>query len=330
MIVRLVATTVLVLAFARSAGAQASTVADTAWIAGAGTKLFLELRGQTQQGPVLLYLHGGPGNALGVVGLRAYAGPALESRALVGYLHQRGVIRSPAVPDSSLTIENHVRDVSAAIDYLARRFPARPIVLLGHSWGGLLAVLVALENPRHVTAIVNAAGSFDVTSTMRASFDETLAWAKDAKQSDAVTALEALGPPPYSRLEQQIELSKWASTGNGGIGQRIQPTILLGRAPFNRMDPAWTDQQLAITKAMLPALNRVETTSRLGAARIPLLVLVGLRDLIVPASSVKRGYAAWGGPKKWVELDDSHHLVFIDQPDQFAGTILEFAGNYAR
>jgi len=324
MIPRLALAVTLMLGVASTAGAQPSVLADTAWIHTTDTRLFLELRGQASQGPILLFLHGGPGNAFGLVAFRAYAGPALEARALVGYLHQRGVIRSPAVPESSLTVANHVRDVVATIDYLAHRFPARPIVLVGHSWGGLLAALVALEGPRALAGVVNAAGPFDIPATMRASFDETLAWAKAAARPDVVQALEALGPPPYDRMEQQVELSKHASSGNGGIGGRIQPTVLLGREPFRQIDPTWSDQQLAIAGAMLRELYQIETASRLGAVRVPLLVLAGRRDLITPASSIQGGYAAWGGAKRWVELADSHHLVFIDETDEFVRAILEF------
>jgi len=330
MISRLALGLSLMLGLARTAGAQASPLADTAWVHATDTRLFLELRGQATEGPILLFLHGGPGNAFGLVAFRAYAGPALESRALVAYLHQRGVIRSPAVPESSLTVANHVGDVVATIDYLDHRFPGRPIVLVGHSWGGLLAALVALENPRALAGVVNAAGPFDIPATMRASFDETLAWAKAAERQDVVRALDALGPPPYDRMEQQIELSKHASSGNGGIGGRIQPTVLLGREPFRQMDPAWSDQQLSIAGAMLREFYQIETSSRLGAVKVPLLVLAGRRDLITPASSVRRGYAAWGGPKRWVDLADSHHLVFIDEPDECVRAILEFVDGFVR
>src|SRR5262245_1237254 len=158
------------------AGSQpaAAEISDTVTIAGDGTRLFLELHGRPDRRPILLYLHGGPGNAAGLVLLRAYIGPALEKEALVVYLHQRGVLGSPPVPDSALTVAHHVADVHRTIDYLSRRFPNRPIILLGHSWGGLLAVLTVLDDAKHVAGVIDVSAPFDMEATMRESYERTL------------------------------------------------------------------------------------------------------------------------------------------------------------
>src|SRR5437016_5691120 len=97
-------------------GASASpdvgaAIDDAVWVEGAATRLFLELKGQTDRGPILLHLHGGPGSGWALVAFRAYVGPAFEKEALVGYFHQRGVLRSPMVPTSALTVSNNVADV---------------------------------------------------------------------------------------------------------------------------------------------------------------------------------------------------------------------------
>lgn len=94
-------------------------------------QLNVELRGPAERTPVLLYLHGGPGNAFALLSFRSYVGPVLESRFLVCYLQQRGVMNSPAVPDSSQTVANHVADVQSVVAYLHNRFPGRKIYLLG-------------------------------------------------------------------------------------------------------------------------------------------------------------------------------------------------------
>ncbi|MCK4346584.1 MAG: hypothetical protein KAX05_14970 [Bacteroidales bacterium] len=60
-----------------------------------GTELYIKVRGQDINKPVLLYLHGGPGEANGPLLFQAYAGPELEKHFVVGYLHQRNTCMSP-------------------------------------------------------------------------------------------------------------------------------------------------------------------------------------------------------------------------------------------
>ncbi|HYL99005.1 MAG TPA: alpha/beta hydrolase [Blastocatellia bacterium] len=116
------AVSALMLLLESRAFGQSPQLTETTFVESNGAKLFIEMRGPANKTPILLYLHGGPGNALGIVAFRAYVGPELESKYLVVYLHQRGVIGSPAVRDSSQTITNHVSDVRHIVEYLRKRF----------------------------------------------------------------------------------------------------------------------------------------------------------------------------------------------------------------
>jgi poly(3-hydroxybutyrate) depolymerase len=148
----------VVLAEFAIASSAAGQVADSTVLKSNDAQLYLELRGQAERSPILLYLHGGPGNAFGLISFRAYVGPQLESRFLVAYLHQRGVASSPAVPDSTQTVANHIADVKNVVAYIRTRFPGRHIYLLGHSWGGTLAVLSCAQNPGLVDGVIDVAG----------------------------------------------------------------------------------------------------------------------------------------------------------------------------
>ena len=83
--------------------------------------------------------------------------------------------------------------------------------------------------------------------------------------------------------------------------------------------------QLRVSKVMLDELYRIHTSDRLAQTRLPILVIVGSRDAITPASSIRRGYEQWGGPKSFVELTESHHLPFVDEPKRFTDAVLGFA-----
>jgi len=310
--------------FPRLTVAQSAALGETTLIKSGDTQLYLELRGQAERSPILLYLHGGPGNPIGVVAFRSYVGPALESQFLICYLHQRGVLSSPAVPDTSLTISNHVADVHNVIRYLASRFPGRKIYLLGHSWGGILAVLSILDQPAMVAGVIDVGGPLNLPASLSASYLATLKWAEDTKNSEAIQELKALGPPPYHDFDRQIGLSKWSSSAQGGIAQHISVMKLLSRPPFTTMEESWQDTQLRVGKAMYAELARVNIEPRLANVKTPLLMINGKLDTITPSVELQESYKLYGGPKRWVELMESHHLSFVDEPDAFVKAVSEF------
>ena len=95
-------------------------------------------------GPPALLLHGGPG-------ITDYLGPLAAE--LGGVLHtmryqQRGL--APSVETGAKSVDGHVADAVAVLDGLgiARAW------IVGHSWGGYLAMHVAADQPRRVLGVV--------------------------------------------------------------------------------------------------------------------------------------------------------------------------------
>ena len=87
----------------------------------------------------VIAIHGGPG-----VDLESIAGDfaPLAAQHTVIFYDQRGGGKSQIVADpAQLTLDRHLADLEA----VRAHFGIRKMTLVGHSWGGLLAVLYALE-----------------------------------------------------------------------------------------------------------------------------------------------------------------------------------------
>ena len=97
--------------------------------------------------PVLVVLHGGPGGDMrSLLGLAALA----DGYTVIFY-DQRGSGLSERVPDTALGLDAHLSDLSAVID---SQSPDAPVILLGHSWGAMLATAYLARDPDRVSAAI--------------------------------------------------------------------------------------------------------------------------------------------------------------------------------
>jgi len=109
--------------------------------------------------PVLIVLHGGPGADYRYL---------LELKALaddyeVVFYDQRGTGLSPRVPASSIGVQTFIDDLDAFVEAFGQ---GRPVHLLGHSWGAMLASAYAGVHPAKVGKLVLAEPAFLDAATM--------------------------------------------------------------------------------------------------------------------------------------------------------------------
>jgi len=103
--------------------------------------------------PAIIVLHGGPGGDYrGLLRLRdPVNGVRLEDRYLLVFWDQRGAGLSRRHPKNEISGDAYDRDLTWLID---RFSPGRPVVLLGHSWGGMYATRYISLHPEKVAGAV--------------------------------------------------------------------------------------------------------------------------------------------------------------------------------
>jgi proline iminopeptidase len=109
--------------------------------------------------PLLVVLHGGPGaDYRYLLGLGA-----LADRYRVLFYDQTGSGLSPREPAAALSVERFVADLHALV---RQHSPQRPVHLLGHSWGAMLATAYAGAHPDRVDRLVLAEPGFLDAATL--------------------------------------------------------------------------------------------------------------------------------------------------------------------
>ncbi len=127
----------------------AATVVDDASLPNVeidGVRLHAKTYGDPSN-PVIIVLHGGPGGDY-----RSQLGArALGDTNFVVFYDQRGAGLSERVSAEDLTVPAYIAELDAIID---RYSPDRPVTLLGHSWGAMLATAYLGEEPDKVAGAI--------------------------------------------------------------------------------------------------------------------------------------------------------------------------------
>jgi proline iminopeptidase len=103
--------------------------------------------------PVVIVLHGGPGaDYRYLLGLQALAGDYQ-----VVFYDQRGTGLSPRVPAETISVQSFIDDLDAFVEAFGQ---GRPVHLVGHSWGAMLASAYTGRHPYKVASLVLAEPGF--------------------------------------------------------------------------------------------------------------------------------------------------------------------------
>lgn len=119
-----------------------------------GVSQYISIRSEKSNGPLLLYLHGGPGDAALPLLLK-YNRP-LEQHFTVVIWEQRGAGKSyyPFKEADGITIDIFLADLFTLTKWLLQRFAQEKLYLVGHSWGSVLGLRFIQEHPQLIKAYI--------------------------------------------------------------------------------------------------------------------------------------------------------------------------------
>jgi proline iminopeptidase len=206
----------------------------------------------------------------------------------------------------------------ADIERIRRILGEERLVLIGHSWGGLLASLYAAEFPEHVAGLILIApasmlvlpppeGGSDLFESVRARLPEDQQAAFEAYMDEY---MEFGGL--FAKSEQDlIDLN----ARFGAFYAQVVDTIPIAQGrPGGWM--VWA-QYVSMGQ-------RHDYRRALAAVSAPVLVLHGADDLQSEAAS--RLYAEAFPRSEFVVIEDAGHFMFEEQPETFSAVVEDFLG----
>ena len=182
-----------------------------------GIEHWLTIRGEDRRNPVLLFLHGGPGDATNPWGyagfrswLKAFTVVQWDQRGAGRTLGKNGPSAAPA-----LTIALMTQDGLALTEYLRKTLRKDKIIIVGHSWGSILGSFMAKARPDLFYAFVGTAQVADPTRSDAVAYDALIEKSEALGEQRAIQELADVGPPPYSDGRGFAVRRKWSNLFEG-------------------------------------------------------------------------------------------------------------------
>ena len=272
-----------------------------------GIEHWITITGADCGNPVILFIHGGPGNTLSPYAHSLFGD--WETQFTLVQWDQRGAGRTygrnPPPEGATLTVERMAEDGVAVAEYLRTHLGQAKIILVGGSWGSILGIHMIKARPDLFEAYIGFAQVVSYRENQSASYAKAFAAARASGDQDAVAALEGLGAPPWTnprhsgvlrRLTRRYEArttdpppaSWWVrspaydtpamrdSYGEGEDFSYLQFVGLRGDGMFSRVD--------------LPALGH--------EFQVPVFIVQGAEDLVTVPAVTKRYFDGISAPAK--------------------------------
>jgi pimeloyl-ACP methyl ester carboxylesterase len=302
-------------------------IAERGFVQIGGIKQWVTIRGTDRRNPVILILHGGPGDAYSQL---AYFFRNWESTFTVVQWDQRGAGRTyelygGATPD--MTLDRLIEDGAEVSNYARRRLDQPKIVLLGHSWGSALGVYLITRHPELFCAFVGTGQIVRTVDLSARYYTYTLTRLTTDHQVEAIAELRRLGPPPYRTVGEEETVRKWLNhyLEDDDKHYLLTSTYVALRSPQYSLKD-FRELQEGHLSFSLPVLDRTYQAIDLNTLgytlSVPFFIIDGRSDRLTPPDLVSAFFQKVHAPEKTMLLIDGGHFAMMSNPDEFLRLLL--------
>ena len=270
--------------------------------------------------PAVIFLHGGPGynsfsfedSNAGVLAARGY---------YVVVFDQRGSGRSASAPLAAYTFKNATDDVQSILDFYKIKKP----IIIGHSYGGTLAIKYAEAHPDNYQAIVLADAPLDQQETVKAILDHCQSYyqaSSDATDLGYINELSAsiFSPTGYTMNYQwggfifahatncRLYSPKSLSADAAAIWSSLRASPSASLLSLSQPDPfhGFIDNEKWLSINVVPELHNLTNVYAIFGDDDGLFNAVHFKEIKTALPANRTSF-----------VDDASHNIFIDQRNVF-------------
>jgi pimeloyl-ACP methyl ester carboxylesterase len=291
-----------------------------------GIEQYITIRGDDRANPVILIVHGGPGDSM-VPFAQIYR--PWEKYFTVVQWDQRGSGKTygrNGRNEAPMTIDRMVRDGIEVAQYLQAHLHKDKMILLAHSFGTVLGIQMVKRRPDLFAAYVGTGQVVAKAEKERILYARLMRKLEAAHDEEGIRKLKTVTAPYNSEAELQVERavsSRFDPPVERDLRRELTPVVLY--APnYSLRDiydfthaPAYAGE--AIYRQQLPYDAR-----RLGLKfDLPFFIFEGEADSITPPDLAKAYFDSIQAPVKgFVTFKDVGHSAVLTRPDAFLQELL--------
>ena len=295
-----------------------------------GIEQFVTIRGDDRSKPVLLHVHGGPGIAFSAF---AAAFARYEADFTVVQWDQRGSgctfgRHGEATPE--LSFDRLTKDGIELAERLSARFGGRKIIVLGHSFGSIVAIEMVRRAPERFALYVGTGQFGGFARTVEAQIEKLRE--RSAGDASLTSELDAL-----AALDSQ-SLQKFGGVNRLLISHMPPPDVaFMQRLPARAAElmapaelAAWQAGRQASGSGLIPQIVGVDLFATARRVEVPFLVIQGGDDLITPAGVARSYFEHVEAPaKEFVIIAGAGHFPHVTHAPQLLTPLRAYASRFA-
>jgi len=293
-----------------------------------GIEQWVSIRGRDLANPVIVIAHGGPGSGLSPLIAETTLG--WERHFTVVHWDQRGAGRTfsrAKAGQGEMTLARIAEDGLEVTAYALERTGHAKAILLGGSWGTVVAVAMARRRPDLFHVLVGAGQVVDGARNEAVGYEALLARVRAAGDARSEAQLVKLGPPPWTikqtMVERRILIGRHPPPNERGMNGRV--LMGLATAPgfsLRQMIDWFGGADFSLT-ALVATIGVYHDGPPYAPFAVPFVIIQGADDIQTPTSLAAEYLDAVDAPaKRFISLPGGGHMAMVAMPETFLQALL--------
>lgn len=306
------------LLFVEPAPGKRRAVDESGFIRIGGIDQWISIRGTDVRNPVILFLHGGPAEAQSPF-LKEFL-PWEISFTVVNW-DQRGAGKTfgrngPATP--GMTVERMAQDVVEIAEYTKDKLHSRKIILIGHSWGAVLALYAVKLRPDAFSALVGTGQPVEWSLSVEDLEHFARQRATEAGDTPALASLDEASKLPVTDLKRLRATSRWRMSESDVAYLNIQREFV-GPPPLPTTGDVadWIGGGDFSGPLLWPTITSFDARNFAPELPLPFYVIQGRDDHVVSFQAAKDYVDQVRAPAKAFIPVDGGHFACFTHAEQF-------------